>query len=204
MNKRCIQGLLLAGITLALPLAAAVTKPAARAEPAGEQVLPIEVNFGRASSVLFQVSIFGVFKKHGSFSELNGTVSIQNDSARVNARIKTASAMMKSQSDAALLKSAAYFDADRFPEIAFHSMNFPLATLRQGGKIGGTLTVRGISLQQFFNLTPKPCKAEYVQTPWRCGFDVTGTLKRSDFGMKARRGIVSDDVELTLSIDSAH
>lgn len=201
MHKRVVQGLLLASFALTAGMGLAANNQRAGSELPGQSVPP-EVKFGRASLVLFQVSIFGVFKKQGSFSELSGALLIQNDTAQVKARIKTASAVMKSESDAALLKSATYFDAARFPEIEFRSLNFPRALLREGGQISGVLTVRGISQKQFFNLTLKPCKAEFAQTPWRCGFDVAGTLKRSDFGMKARRGIVSDDVELTLSIDS--
>ncbi len=178
---------------------------AAELESAREMVterLPIEVKFGRASSVQFQVSIFGVFKKLGSFTELRGALSVAKNTAQVSAHIQTASTTMKSQSDAALLKSPAYFDASHFPEIVFQSNRFPVATLRNGGQISGKLTVRGISQQQIFQLTTKPCNSEFAQTPWRCGFDVVGTLKRSEFGMKARRGIVSDEVALTLSIEA--
>ena len=180
---------------------------AAKSAAVGEiaaQSLPLEIKFGRASSVQFQVSIFGVFKKQGSFTELRGAMLIQKDIARVTARIQTASTTMKSQSDAALLKSQAYFDAAHFPEIVFQSKSFPLAALSNGGQISGKLTLRGISQQQIFKLTTNPCAIEFAQTPWRCGFDVLGTLKRSDFGMKARRGIVSDDVELRLTIAPAN
>lgn len=165
--------------------------------------LPLEVKFGRASSVQFQVRVFGLFKKMGSFTDMQGALSVQKDTVQVNARIKTASTTMQSSSDAALLKSQPYFDAEHFPEIVFQSINFPIASLRSGGQISGKLTIRGITQQQSFKLTAKPCANKFAQEPWRCSFDVAGTLKRSEFGMKARRGIVSDEVELTLSIDAA-
>ena len=191
-------------LLLAMLLATAVgITQAAKPENAGKFAgiaSPIEVKFGRASSVQFHVSIFGVFKKRGSFTQLRGALSVRAKSARVSARIQTASAIMKSPSDAALLKSPAYFDAARFPEIVFQSDSFPIATLHHGGQISGTLSVRGISKQQTFVLTTKPCEKRFVETPWRCAFDVSGTLNRSEFGMKARRGVVSDAVELTLSI----
>ena len=162
------------------------------------------IKFGSASSVQFQVRIFGMFKKLGSFTDIKGALSVQKDTVQVSARIQTASTTMKSSSDAALLKSPAYFDAEHFPEIVFQSTRFPIATLRNGGQISGKLTVRGITQPQIFKLTAKPCSKKFVQQqPWRCSFNVAGTLKRSEFGMNARRGIVSDEVELTLSIDAS-
>lgn len=189
-------------LAILLATAAGLTQAAkpANAGKRAEAGLPLEVKFGRASSVQFHVSIFGMFKKRGSFTQLRGALTVRAKSARVSARIQTASATMKSPSDAALLKSPAYFDAAHFPEIVFNSDSFPIATLRRGGQIRGTLTVRGISQQQTFVLRTKPCEKRFVETPWHCAFDVTGTLNRSDFGMKARRGVVSDAVQLTLSI----
>jgi polyisoprenoid-binding protein YceI len=189
-------------LAILLATAAGLTQ-AAKPANAGKLAavgVPIEVKFGRASSVQFHVSIFGIFKKRGSFTQLRGALSVRAKSARVSARIKTASATMKSPSDAALLKSPAYFDAARFPEIVFQSDSFPIATLQHGGQISGKLTVRGISQQQSFVLTTKPCDRAFAATPWRCAFAVSGTLNRSDFGMKARRGVVSEAVGLTLEI----
>jgi polyisoprenoid-binding protein YceI len=144
--------------------------------------------------------IFGVFKKHGSFTELSGGLHLEKKTARVLARIGSASATMKSDSDAALLKSAPYFDAAHFPEIVFASEPFAHSILSRGGQIRGKLTLRGVTQIQVFDLTPKPCAKIFAKTPWRCAFEVTGRLKRTEFGMKARRGIVSDEVELTLTI----
>ena len=191
--------LLLALVLLATVAGYASAKKASANTPVAE-TLPLEVKFGRASSVQFHVSIFGMFKKRGSFAQMRGALSVQKNSARVSARIQTASATMKSPSDAALLKSPAYFDAAHFPEIVFNSNSFPIATLRNGGNISGKLTVRGITQQQSFVLTSKPCDRAFAATPWRCAFAVTGTLNRSEFGMKARRGVVSDEVALTLEI----
>ena len=192
--------LLLAVVWLATAAGSAqAAKPASVAKLANEQ-LPLEIKFGPASSVTFQVSIFGMFKKNGSFGEFRGALLVQANTARVTARIQTASTRMKSQSDATLLKSPAYFDAAHFPEITFQSDRFPVATLRNGGQISGKLTVRGITQRQIFKLTAKTCHSSFAHAPWRCGFNVTGTLKRSQFGMRARRGIVSEEVALTLEI----
>ena len=176
----------------------------AQAGDIAELVPPLKIKFGRASSVQFHVSIFGMFKKRGSFTQMHGTLFVNKNTARVSARIQTASAVMKSESDGALLKSPAYFDAARFPEIIFKSDSFPIATLRQGGQIGGDLTVRGIRQKQSFTLIAKPCASAFAQTPWHCAFEVIGTLNRSEFGMKARRGIVSDEVQLALLIAGGH
>jgi polyisoprenoid-binding protein YceI len=163
-----------------------------------------EIAFGKLTQVGFSVAIFGLFKKKGSFQDVRGTLTLEGEQARVSAVIKVSSAIMKSQADAELLKSPPYFDADNHPNIVFRSELFDVKRLLSGGALPGQLSLRGITQMQLFNVQPIACERSVPDPIWGCGFVVSGTLQRSDYGMHARRGIVGDEVKLVLSIDQSH
>jgi polyisoprenoid-binding protein YceI len=185
-------------IGLALCASASSGTSAHPAKVAGKSVLRQIVTFGSASKVEFFVTIFGIFKKRGEFTELSGSLRIVGDSATVAARIAANSARMRSASDAALLMSQPYFDAKNHPHIEFKSQRFPATVLRSGGRISGAITLRGVTQAQGFLLQPLQCAAAKAIN--RCQFRVTGVLQRSEFGMRAKRGVVSDQVALVFTI----
>lgn len=157
------------------------------------------------ASVKFSVSIFSLFRKSGEFKRVETRFQHNGATVRVNARIAAGSVVMRSKSDAALLMSAAYFDAKRFPTIRFVSDPISYAILDSGGKIQGQLSVRGKTLPQQFLVQANACakllrSAQSSRGNNVCVIELQGSLQRSDFGMVARRGIVSDKVELTLRV----
>ena len=157
------------------------------------------------ASVKFSVTIFSLFKKSGQFGRLQTTFQRAGSGVKVHATIAADSVVMRSKSDAALLMSAPYFDAKRYPEIRFISDAIPYAILSSGGKIQGKLSLRGITLKQEFLVHKSACVARSQSSaleapPTKCVIEIDGALQRSNFGMTARRGIVSDRVELSLRI----
>ncbi|MDO1529311.1 YceI family protein [Fulvimonas sp. R45] len=100
------------------------------------------------------------------------------------------------------LKEADFFNADKYPVITFKSTRVqPL-----GGdnfKVTGDLTVHGVTrpvtLDAHLNkVGPHPMtKAQSI------GFDATGTLKRSDFGVGAYVPMVGDEIQLRITTEAA-
>ena len=160
------------------------------------------------ASVKFSVTIFSLFKKTGQFERVDANFKHSAASVLVYASIAADSVVMRSKSDAALLMSAPYFDASRYPKIRFVSDAIPYEILGSGGNISGKLSLRGKTLAQQFLVHPSPCAARLhaqgVEAPTElCVIEIEGSLQRSDFGMTARRGIVSDKVELMLRVPIA-
>lgn len=152
------------------------------------------------SRVGFSIPVLWWFERSGDFEDLALSVDIDEAAAQVDidARIGVASARMADPADVATLKSADYFDALNHPEIRFRALDVPLMVLSAGGELGGELTLRGITRPVRFQLAPDPC----VPTPTLryCPFEVLGHIRRHDFGMSARRGILGDEVTVTIRL----
>ena len=94
------------------------------------------------------------------------------------------------------VKSDEFFDVAHYPEIRFVSESFPLQRLRRGGQLSGTLTVRGVEQPETFKLEAADCE----HPAYDCPIIVSGSIRRSAFGMHSRRGALSDKVDLHFEV----
>ena len=94
------------------------------------------------------------------------------------------------------LKSADFFDAAKYPTILFKSSSFEKQSENKY-KITGNLTLHGITkpivLDAIAKYTTHPMTKKTV-----AGFKITGTIKRTDFGIatSAPSAMVSDEVAI--------
>src|SRR5690606_15131983 len=99
------------------------------------------------------------------------------------------------------LKSADFFDVKKFPEARFVSTKVE-KTGEKTGKVTGDLTLNGVTKPvtldvTFNNKGPHPMN----QKP-TVGFSATGTVKRSDFGIKYALPAVTDEVQLQIEAEA--
>ncbi|HSE13576.1 MAG TPA: YceI family protein [Rudaea sp.] len=176
---------------------------------AGDDVLPSAGEPGQGdarltldplrSSAEFEVKVLWLIGVHGRFGQVHGTITVDRDHARevADAWIEVGTITMRNHSYEEWVKSAEFFDAARFPQIHFVSEPFSRDRLRRGGEIGGTLTVRGIDRHIALEVEPSECPDAVART---CAVQASGSIRRSDFGMRSHRGTLSDKVELGFSI----
>jgi len=147
----------------------------------------------------FSIRVMWLIPLHGRFSNLHGTIRIDRfrSTARVEALIDVAEVHMRSRGDEAWVKSAEFFDAQHFPQIQFVSDSFSLGRLEKGGEVAGMLTIRGVARRAVFEIEPSACAAPLAHD---CPVEAGGTIRRSEFGMRSRRGVLSDKVDLDFSI----
>ena len=147
----------------------------------------------------FEVKVLWLIGVHGRFGQVQGTIAIDHERASVvaDARIDVGTITMRNHTYEDWVKSAEFFDAAKFPQIHFVSEAFPQERLRSGGEIAGTLTVRGIDRRIVLDVEPSDCPDAVART---CAVEANGSIHRSDFGMRSRRGTLSDKVELRFSI----
>ena len=151
------------------------------------------------SHAAFEVRVLFLIGLHGDFSTVRGALSVDRagGSASVDALIDTNTVRMRNRRYENWTKSAEFFDAQHFPQIHFVSDPFPLARFADGGKIEGVLTIRGATQRATFELAPATCASPLAGA---CAVDATGTIRRSDFGMRSRRGTLSDKIDLSFAI----
>ncbi|MVM33525.1 polyisoprenoid-binding protein [Spirosoma sp. HMF4905] len=100
------------------------------------------------------------------------------------------------------LKSPDFFDAAKFPTLTFKSTSFKKTEGKQYS-LTGDLTMHGVTKPVTLAVTmngPITAKGMGGKEQEKAGFKVTGTLKRSDFGVGTIPVVVvSDEIELKVT-----
>jgi polyisoprenoid-binding protein YceI len=158
------------------------------------------------SKVGFAVKHMGVATVRGEFGDFEGSLEIGDDlgSSKATGTVKTASVDTNQEPRDEHLRSADFFEVEKYPELSFASTSIEKVD-DETFKITGDLTMHG-------ETHPIELEAELggvetgPQGETRTGLDVTGTLSRKEWGMhfNAALGsgnvVVSDKVKLTLDI----
>jgi polyisoprenoid-binding protein YceI len=151
--------------------------------------------------VLFDVLHMGFTHYYGDFTGVSGQLSIDPKhiaDASVSVSFPTASVSTTNAKLDGELKSGDWLDATSFPTITFVSKHVT-RTGPTTARIEGDLTLHGVThpvvLEAKFNAVgPNPFNHKLSM-----GFDATGHLKRSDFGVAKYVPMVGDDVDIIIS-----
>jgi Uncharacterized conserved protein len=145
----------------------------------------------------------------GHFTKFEGTITWDTQDVTksvVNVSIDTASINTEEPKRDAHLKSADFFDAEKFPKITFVS-NKVTSVSKDKLKVDGMLTIRGVS-------KPVSLDVDLLGTGpdgWggvRSGFEAKTKINRQDYGVawnKAIEGggtVLSDDVDIVLNVEA--
>jgi polyisoprenoid-binding protein YceI len=98
------------------------------------------------------------------------------------------------------LKGPAFFDVAKFPTASFKA-NAIAVTGPNTGTVTGDLTVHGVTKPVTLDVTFNGGAPHPMAKVFTLGFNATGHLKRSDFGIGAYAPAVSDDITLTISTE---
>ena len=151
-----------------------------------------------ASRAEFNVRFLGLVRINGRFARFTASIDpAVGDMLRVEARFETASLDMSTDQQERWARSDEFFDSARYPTIEFRSEPFARALLASGGEVKGALTLRGETHETALALRPVDCPLE-SRAP--CVLDASASVARTAFGMKTRRGMISDRVGLSLHI----
>jgi polyisoprenoid-binding protein YceI len=160
------------------------------------------------SQVGFQVRHL-VTQVSGKFNDYKGAVQLDPaklEGSSVDFAIKTASIDTGVPDRDKHLRSADFFDVEKFPEITFKSKSVK-ATGKDQYAVTGTFTMHGVSkeitLSVTFNGTAKD--------PWggqRAGFSAETTLNRKDYGIVWNKALdnggalLGDDVKIAVNLEA--
>src|SRR5258708_1795564 len=161
------------------------------------------------SAIHFSVRHMLVSKTRGRFSKFGGQLEFDPDNpeaAKVQVTIEPASVDTADSQRDGHLRSADFFDVEKFPTASFKSTRVE----DLGGdkyRIGGDLTIRGVTKPVSFDATYEGSGKD----PWggeRAGFSGGTTIDRRQFGLEWNKALetggvlVGEKVELSLEVEA--
>jgi polyisoprenoid-binding protein YceI len=186
--------------SLPLALAAALALAgAAHAQGAAQSgVYVIEPNH---TEVLFGISHLGFSTYYGQFPGASGSLTLDaaNPAAsQLDVTVPIAGVMTASPKLNDELKGPQWFDAAQFPVMTFHSTKI-VSTGPTSADVIGDLTIHGITHREVLKVTLNRAAPNPMMKTYSAGFEVSGHIKRSDFGVSAYVPMIGDDVNLIIS-----
>ena len=158
------------------------------------------------SSVGFKVRHL-VSRVAGSFTEFDGAITADFgnlDASGVELVIKTASIDTANEKRDGHLRSADFFDVEKYPEITFSSSKITKVD-DDSYAVAGTLTMHGVSNE--ITLTVDFLGEMEAMGGVRAGYELSTTLNRKDYGVSWNRAldsggfVLGDDVEVSINLE---
>ena len=160
------------------------------------------------SSVEFQVKHMGIATVKGQFTEFEGRIVVGDDMAGSYAggTVRVASLDTREPSRDEHLRSADFFDVDRYPQLRFESTSLRVVDEKMI-HIDGRLTLHGITRDIVLEAAVQGIDTD----PWgndRLGLEAVAFINRADFDMKFNQALgsgnllVSDRVKILLDVSA--
>jgi polyisoprenoid-binding protein YceI len=153
------------------------------------------------TQVGFSLSHFGFTSYSGLFSGATGSLRLDSAhpaASKLDVTIPVDSILTTVPKLTDELKGDKWFDVAKFPQATFTSTN---VTLGAGGEatIAGNLTLHGITKPVVLHAHLVGAGVNPLDKMYTVGFQASGTIKRSDFGVSLYAPAVGDDVELSIA-----
>jgi polyisoprenoid-binding protein YceI len=184
-------------LALATPLAAA-------AQAESYTIDPIH------SFTYFGVDHFGVATIHGRFNKSSGKFTIDRAGKKgsVDLTIEAASIDTgdhdkgsRARTRDEHLRSPDFFNVAEFPRITYRATDVKFAG-DNPTEIEGQVTMLGVSKPVTLKVDRWTCREHPVSKRAMCGGNASGSLKRSDFGMKYGIPAIGDEVKLMINVEA--
>lgn len=157
----------------------------------------------------FKVKHMMISNVKGQFSGVSGTLSLDEadvTKSRIEASIPAASINTREEQRDAHLKSAEFFDVEKFPTLSFKSTR---VARRGEGELAveGDLTIHGVTRNVVFAVEGPTAPGK---DPWggtRIGLSATTKVNRKDYGLawnatlETGGFLIGDEVTITLEVE---
>ncbi|AIE60154.1 YceI family protein [Bacillus methanolicus] len=161
------------------------------------------------SSVEFSVKHMMIARVKGSFDNFSAAIEADPTdltTANIEFNVDAASINTRNNDRDAHLRSADFFDAEKYPSLSFKSTKI-VKTDDDEYEVTGDLTIRGVTRQETFTVTFEG----QGKDPWgneKAGFSAEGKINRSDYGLTWNAALetggvlVGDQIKISLSIEA--
>ena len=193
--------------SLVLAFAVTLASGAVPALAAGPNTAPTNVEAGAYSvdpnhtQVGFSVSHMGFSLYSGRFSDASGELDLKpkavaGSSVRISvpvASVSTTSAKLDGE-----LKDTDWLDAKAFPTMTFTSTTVTPGSKGEA-KVAGELTLHGVTKPVTWKVRFIGSGVNPLDKSYTAGFEISGDIKRSDFGVKKYVPLIGDVVHLAIN-----
>ncbi len=158
------------------------------------------------TQVVFSWSHFGYSHPTAQFGKIEGTLDFDAAAptkSKVEVSIDINSLNTNVPDLDAHLKKADFFDAAKFPQATFRSTKVEAGKDAKHLKVTGDLTLHGVTKPVVLEVTVNKVGPHPMSKKPSVGFDASGMLKRSDFGMGAYVPNVGDDITLRITTEAS-
>jgi len=156
------------------------------------------------TNIMWYISHMGFSRIIGKFKEFEGTVDLNHDDtakSKIYITIDTSSIESGVEGLDEKLKSAQFFDVEKYPEAIFESTNITLAA-DDNAEVKGNFTMLGktkeISLKVRFNKRAM----DPIVNRMRTGYSIRSSIKRTNWGMDQMLAFVSDEIAITIEAEA--
>lgn len=154
------------------------------------------------TSVTFQWTHFGFSHPSGKFMNAVGSVTL-DQAAPAKSSVEVSFAIAGVNTGVPALdkefQEAGWFDAANYPNATFKSTKVDV-TGKNTAKVTGDLTIHGITKPVTLDVKLNQLGQEMGKAT--AGFTATGTINRSDFGLKQYVPAVSDQIDLFIEAEA--
>jgi len=156
------------------------------------------------SSAEFKVKHMMISNVKGSFSGLSGVLTehaVDSTLSSVEASVPVATLSTGDAQRDGHLKSADFFDAEKYPTLDFKSTQ--VAGKGDAYEVTGDLTMHGVTKPITIRLKGGDKEVEFPKGTKRVGVVSTFSVIRSEFGVTAEIGNLGDEIPITIGIQAS-
>jgi polyisoprenoid-binding protein YceI len=153
------------------------------------------------TQVIFSLLHFGLTNYSGMFSGASGTLTLDPANlagSKLDVSVPVASISTTVPLLTEELKGHEWFDAAKFPVATFVSTAV-MSTGQDSARVTGNLTLHGVTKPVVLSVQLLGASVNPLSKAYSVGFEVSGTIKRGDFGINSALPAVGDDVKLRIA-----
>ena len=155
------------------------------------------------ANIVFGVNHLGFSTYYSRFNDFDATLNFyaeKPEKSSLSVNIDTASADANNPKMEAEYDGEKFFNTGKFPNASFTSTHIEKLT-ESTGKLTGNLTLLGVTKPVTLDVTLNGAGINPFAGVPTLGFSATGSIKRSDFGMKEYLPAVGDEVSLQIQAE---
>ncbi len=151
----------------------------------------------------FEINHFGFSTHHGQFNRTAGKLVLDRGArtGSIDIVVQTASIGTGDPKLEEHLRSPDFFNVEKFPSMVYRSKAIKFSG-DAPASAEGELTLLGVTKPLTLTISRLVCAPHPFYKKEDCGAEVTGTLKRSDYGMTKYLPALGDEVTLRIQVES--